>query len=119
VTNFGRSSRVDNYDREDMRVRIKSIPRYCQDSDNEESKDSGEEEKWRPKKKETKDHSEIIRRCVYCQNCYNERHLTKECKLLNKICQMVKIGEAMVRRIRIINITSMVIIKIIDFNITE
>jgi hypothetical protein len=27
---------------------------------------------------------------VYSQNCYNERHLTKECKLLNKFCQICK-----------------------------
>jgi hypothetical protein len=105
--------------KKEMLVRIKSIARYYQDSDNEESEDSSEEEKWKPKKKESKDHSEIIRRGVYCQNCYNEIHLTKECKLLNKFFQMVKISEAMVRRIRIIDITSMVMIKIIDFNIME
>jgi hypothetical protein len=46
--------------------------------------------KWGPKKKEIKYHSETIRRGVYYQNCYNEGHLTKECKLLNKFCQICK-----------------------------
>ncbi len=27
---------------------------------------------------------------MYCQNCYNEGPLTKECKLLNKFCQLCK-----------------------------
>jgi hypothetical protein len=27
---------------------------------------------------------------VYCLNCYNEGHLTKECKLLNFFCQIFK-----------------------------
>jgi hypothetical protein len=59
-------------------IRKKSIARYCQNSNNEESKDFDEKEKEKPKKKEIKDHSEIIRRDVYCQNCYNEGHLTNE-----------------------------------------
>ncbi len=58
-----------------MPVRKKSIARYCQDSANEELKDFDEEEKQRPKKKETKYHSKTIRRCVYYQNYYNEGHL--------------------------------------------
>jgi len=69
-----------------MLVRKKSVARYHQDSNSEELEDSDEEEKWRPKKKETKHHFETIRRGVYCQNCYSEGHLTKECKLLNKFC---------------------------------
>ncbi len=68
---------------EEMLVKIKSITKYCQDSNNEESEDSDEEEKLRPKKKKT-DQSKTIKRGLYCQNCYNEGHLTKECKLLNK-----------------------------------
>ncbi len=72
--------------------------KYCQDSNNEESKDSYEEEKWKPKKKETKDHFETIRRGVYCQNCYNEGHLTKECKLLNKFCQICKQNDHNINR---------------------
>jgi hypothetical protein len=75
---------------EEMLVRLKSIVRYRQDSDSEELEDSDEEKKQRPKKKETKDHSETIRRGVYYQNRYNEGHLTKECKLLNKFCQICK-----------------------------
>jgi hypothetical protein len=71
---------------EKMPVRKKSIVRYRQDSNSEESKDFDEEEKRRPKKKDTKDHFKTIRRGVYCQNCYNEGHFTKECKLLNKFC---------------------------------
>jgi hypothetical protein len=64
--------------------------RYCQDSDSEELKDSYEDEKWKPKNKETKDNSETIIRGVYNQNCYNEIHLAKECKLLNKFCQICR-----------------------------
>jgi hypothetical protein len=75
---------------EKMTIKKKNIVRYFQDSNNEESKDSYEEEKWISKKKETKDHSKTIIRGVYCQNCYNEGHLTKECKLLNKFCQICK-----------------------------
>ncbi len=37
-----------------------------------------------------KDHSKIYRKGVYYQNCYNKGHLTKECKLLKKICQICK-----------------------------
>ncbi len=37
-------------------------------------------------KKKTKNHYETIKIGVYCQNCYNEGHLTKECKVLNKFC---------------------------------
>jgi hypothetical protein len=40
-----------------MLVRKKSIVRYRQDFNSEKSKDSDEEEKWRPKKKKTKYHS--------------------------------------------------------------
>ncbi len=76
---------------EKMLVRIKNITRYYQESDNEKSEDSNEEEKWRPKKKEPKDHSEIIRRSVYCKNCCNEGHLTKECNLLNKFAKWSKL----------------------------
>jgi len=75
---------------EENPVRKKNISRYCQDFNNEESKDFDEEVKQRPKKKETKFHSETIRRSVYYQNCYNERHLRKKCKLLNKFSQICK-----------------------------
>jgi hypothetical protein len=70
---------------EEMSIRKKSIARYHQDSDSEESKDFDEEEKWKPKKKKQKITLKLLKE-VYCQNCYNERHLTKECKLLNKFC---------------------------------
>jgi hypothetical protein len=72
-----------------MLVRRKNITRYCQEFDNEESEDSDEEEKWRPKKKEIKDHFETYRKGLYCQNCYNERHFTKECVIekFYKICK--------------------------------
>ncbi len=72
-----------------MPVRRKNITRYCQEFDNEESEDSDEEEKWRPKKKKTKNHFETYRKGVYCQNCYNERHLLKEYKLLKKYIRFV------------------------------
>jgi hypothetical protein len=71
-------------------IRKKSITRYRQDFDNKKSEDSNEEEKWRPKKKEIKDYSKTIRRGMYCQNYYNEGHLTKECKLLKFFCQICK-----------------------------
>jgi hypothetical protein len=29
------------------------------------------------KEEKTKDHSKTIKQGVYCQNCYNEKHLTK------------------------------------------
>jgi hypothetical protein len=67
-----------------MLVRKKSIVEYCQNSNSEESEDYDEEEKWKPKKKKTKDHFKTIIKGLYCQNCYNEGPLTKECKLLNK-----------------------------------
>jgi hypothetical protein len=72
--------------KEEMPIIKKSIARYHQDYNSEELEDSDEEEKRRPKKKETKYHSETIKRGVYCQNYYNEGYLTKECKLLNKFC---------------------------------
>jgi hypothetical protein len=37
-----------------------------------------------------KDHSETYRRGIYYQNYCNIGHLTKECKLLNKFCQICK-----------------------------
>jgi len=64
--------------------------KYCQDYDNEKLKNYNEEKQWRPKKKETKDHFETCIRGVYCQNCYNEGHLTKLCKLLNKLYHICK-----------------------------
>jgi hypothetical protein len=42
------------------------------------------------KKKKRKDHFETYRISVYCLNCYNEGHFTKECKLFLKICQICK-----------------------------
>jgi hypothetical protein len=72
--------------KEEMLIRKKSITKYRQDFDDEESKDYDEKEKWKPKKKKAKVHSKTIRRCVYYQNCYNEGQLTKECQLLNKFC---------------------------------
>ncbi len=75
---------------EEMPIRKKSMVRYRQDYDNDKLEDYDEEEKWKPKKKEIKDYSKIIRRGVYCQICYNEGYLTKECKLLNKFCQICK-----------------------------
>ncbi len=72
--------------KKEMPIRKKSIPKYHQNYDNDESKDSNEKEKRRPKKKETKYHFETIIRGVYYQNCYNEGHLANECNLLNKFC---------------------------------
>ncbi len=73
-----------------MQVRRNNIARYRQKFDSEELEDFDDEEKRRPKKKETKDIFETYRRSVYCLNCYNEGHLTKEYTLLNKFCQICK-----------------------------
>ncbi len=61
MKNFGRRSKVDNYDK-----------------------------RRNVSKKERKYHSKIIKRGVHCQFCYNEGHLTKECKLLNKFSHICK-----------------------------
>ncbi len=36
---------------------------------------------------------DTIREGVYCQNCFNEGHFTKECKLLMKFCQICKAND--------------------------
>ncbi len=46
---------------------------------------------WMMKKKlNQKVRFDTYRRGVYCYNCYNEGHFTKECKLLIKFCQICK-----------------------------
>jgi hypothetical protein len=49
---------------EEMIIRKKIITRYHHDSKKEELEDFGEKDKRKSKKKETKDHSEIIRRRI-------------------------------------------------------
>ncbi len=36
---------------------------------------------------------DTIREGVYCQNCFNEGHFTKECKLLMKFYQIYKASD--------------------------
>jgi hypothetical protein len=48
--------------------------------------------KRRPKKSK-KVNIDAIWEGVYCQNCFNEGHFTKECKLLLKFCQMCKASD--------------------------
>jgi DNA-directed RNA polymerase alpha subunit len=64
-----------------MLIRRNNITRCCQEFDSKELEDFDDEEKWIPKKKKKKNHFETYRISVYCLNCYNEGHFTKECKL--------------------------------------
>ncbi len=48
--------------------------------------------KRRPKKSK-KVNIDAIWEGVCCQNCFNEGHFTKECKLLLKFCQMCKASD--------------------------
>jgi hypothetical protein len=71
---------------EEMLVRKINMARYCQDSDSDESNQLDDEDQVKPKRKGAKVQFDTYRRGVYCQNCYNEGHFTKECKLLIKFC---------------------------------
>ncbi len=73
---------------EKMTVRKKNIARYCQDfAKNQKNLMKKKNKDQRINKQKI---TQTIRRCVYYQNCYNEWHLIKECKLLNKFCQICK-----------------------------
>ncbi len=79
---------------EKLLVRWKNIARYHQANfDNEESNEKDEENHCKTKKKDTKVQFDTTKKGVYCQNCYNEGQFTKECKLLNKLCQICKSNE--------------------------
>jgi hypothetical protein len=73
---------------EEMSIRKKSIMRYCEDSNSGESKDFDGKKNRNQTRKKIKNHYETILKGIYCQNCYNEGHLAKECKLLNKCCHI-------------------------------
>ncbi len=73
---------------EKLHVRRKNMARYHQndfDSDEFEDSDDVHYEK-KTKKKAKKVNFDIVRKGVYCQNCFNEGHFTKECKWLMKFC---------------------------------
>jgi hypothetical protein len=64
------------------------MARYCQDSDSDEYDELDDGKQVKPKKKEQKVRFETYRRGVYCYNCYNKGHFTKECNLFIKFCQI-------------------------------
>jgi hypothetical protein len=70
------------------------MAKYHQNNfDSDEFDDFEENEKQyerKIKKKSKKMNFDTYRKGVYCQNCYNESHYTKECKLLMKFCQTCK-----------------------------
>jgi len=72
----------------ELHVKQKSIAKYSLnnfDSDKFENNDDEDEHYEKKIKKESKKvNIDTIREGVYCQNCFNEGHFTKECKLLMK-----------------------------------
>ncbi len=67
---------------EDLPVRRKSMAKYCPNNFDNDDEDEHYEKKT--KKKYKKVNIDTIREGVYCQNCFNEVHFMKECKLLMK-----------------------------------
>jgi len=58
------------------------------DSNSDESDDANDEDEHHENKtlkKSKKVDFDIIKRGVYCQNCFNEGHCTKECKIVNYV----------------------------------
>ncbi len=66
------------------------MARYRQDFDSDEFGELDDDKQIKPKRKGAKVWFDTYRRGVYYQNCYNEGHFTKECKLLIKFCQICK-----------------------------
>jgi hypothetical protein len=68
--------------------------RYCPNNSNndkfEDNDDEDEHYKWKLQRNLRK---RIIKEGVYCQNCFNEGHFTKEWKLLMKICRICKAND--------------------------
>jgi hypothetical protein len=52
-----------------------------------ESNDDGHQ--W-SKREDEKTQVDVVKWGVYCTNCYNEGHYTKECKSLQKLCRICK-----------------------------
>jgi len=75
-------------------MKWKNMVKYCQnDYDSDESDDFDDENEHHEKKikkKSKKVDFDTIRRRVYCQNCFNESHFTKEYKLLIKFYKICK-----------------------------
>ncbi len=62
---------------EQLPMRQKNITKYHKTNSNSEKLDEkDEEDHHKPKRKDIKVQFDTIRRGVYCQNCYNERHFT-------------------------------------------
>ncbi len=94
TTNIGRSSKICNYYGRRITNEAEETTRYCQANlHNEELDDLDEENHSKTKRKDTKVEFDTIKRGVYYQNYYNERHFAKECKRLNKFCQICKSNE--------------------------
>jgi len=82
---------------EELPMKWKNMARCCPNNlDNDESRDSDDEDEHsenKTKKKSKKMNIDIIREGVYYQNCFNEGHFTKECKLLMKFCRICKASD--------------------------
>jgi hypothetical protein len=48
------------------------------------------DEQKKERRKNRKEQNDGYQWSVFCQKCYNEGHLTKECKLLHTICNIYK-----------------------------
>jgi len=83
--------------KEKLPMRWKNMARYHpNNSNNDEYKDIDDKNKHYEKKtrnKPKKVNIETIKEGVYFQNCFNEGHFTKECKLLMKLCQIYKAND--------------------------
>jgi ketol-acid reductoisomerase len=83
--------------KEKLLMRRKNMARYHpNNSNNDEYKDIDDENEHyekKTKKKSKKVNIDIIKEGVYCQNCFNESHFTKECKLLMKLCRIYKAND--------------------------
>jgi hypothetical protein len=78
-------------------MRRKNMARHHQnDFDNDEFDDFDDEDEHHEKKikkKSKKVNIDIVRRRLYCQNCFNEGHFTKECKLLMKFYRICRASD--------------------------
>jgi hypothetical protein len=82
---------------EELLVRWKNMAKYHPnnfDSDESENNDDEHEHyEKKTKKKSKKMNIDTIKEGVYYQNCFNEGHFTKECKLLMKFYQIYKAND--------------------------
>jgi hypothetical protein len=82
---------------EKLPMKRKNMARYRLNNSNNDksgaSDDEHEHYEKKTRKKFKKMNIDTIRGGVYCQNCFNENHFTKECKLLMKFCQIFKASD--------------------------